>query len=219
MLYSGASAVGDEKNNAPPVAADVDYNDAYGWRVGERTEVYGSDGKHYLFLPSSAVLSEVKLLYTGSLRYYNTDTGETFKAGIPFTLDCTNGKVYIYEKNAASGFNRYTLNVMKSASLSAVYISLDDGNRTLLKINSDKEYAGTGDMKMVQPDGDCIYNDGINRLKGHGLTSYEASGNLNTKNSYNMNTEKKLNLSTGRVKAASGRCCASAHMEVTILRV
>ncbi|MHB1155081.1 MAG: CotH kinase family protein [Eubacteriales bacterium] len=189
------------KNSAPPVVADTDYDDVYGWRVGERIEVYGSGGEYYLFLPSSAELSEVKLVYTGSIGYYDTDTGETLKANMPFTLDCTSGQIYIYEKNASGSFNRYTLHVMISASLSAVYINLDEGDRTLLKINSDKEFVGTGDMKMVLPGGECIYNDGITRLMGHGLTSYEASGNLNTKNSYNMNTEKKVELINGAGKS------------------
>ncbi|MDD4773426.1 MAG: CotH kinase family protein [Eubacteriales bacterium] len=190
-----------EKTGAPPVAADTDYDDVYGWRVADRIGLYGSGGKYYLFLPSSAELSEVKLVYTGSLGYYDTDTGETIKANTPFILDCTNGQVYIYEKNASGGFNRYTLHVMKSASLSAVYFNLDEGERTLMKINSDKEFVGTGDMKMVLPGGECIYNDRITRLKGHGLTSYEASGKLNTKNSYNMNTGKKVELIDGAGKS------------------
>ncbi|MBQ3815396.1 MAG: CotH kinase family protein, partial [Clostridia bacterium] len=87
--------------------------------------------------------------------------------------------------------------VMQGGTLAAFYIDLKDGDESLLRINSSQRTVETGEIMVVEPDGSVTFDGALTRMKGHGLTSYEASRRVNTKNSYNINLGEKAELIEG----------------------
>ena len=80
-------------------------------------------------------------------------------------------------------------------------LTLDGGDDAALTINSSHWAVETGVILMTENDGTLIYQGDLTRMKGHGLTSYDGSGKLNTKNSYNINIGSKAELIDGAGKS------------------
>lgn len=72
-----------ENDMMPPVTAAADSANEYGVRIGADISVYDDDDEYYLFLPSSADISAVKLRYNGSLKNDMT----------PMTEHCTKAAI------------------------------------------------------------------------------------------------------------------------------
>ena len=92
---------------------------------------------------------------------------------------------------------RYTIRVMRGGKIPTLYVTLKDGDESLLRINSSQSTVETGVVEMRDENGKTVYSGDLTRMKGHGLTSYERSGRLNTKNSYNINLGEKAELIPG----------------------
>lgn len=189
-------------DDTPPVAAARDIGGDYGWRVAADIEVYEDNGEYYLFLPSTADLTAVKLRYTGDRQLYNQDSGELCAGGATTVLNLTGTDTFIYEYDAESNvYTRYNLNVMRGGNIASIYIALDDGDEALRRINTWHNDVETGKITVISPDSGVIFDGDLTRMKGHGLTSYEGSGKLNTKNSYNINIGQKAELIDGAGKS------------------
>lgn len=91
-------------------------------------------------------------------------------------------------------YYRYHLTVMQGENIATIYVTLDNGDDGLRHINSSHDAVETGSMVMTEKNGKTIYSGRLNRMKGHGLTSYQSTGSLNTKNSYNINLATKAEL-------------------------
>lgn len=200
-LFEGATLT--EADYVPPICATADSNPLYGERVGHDIEIYeDDDGSYYLFLPSSAVLNAVKLRYNGDFELYNEENGELFPTETVIYRDLSGGSFRFYEYDKGrNAFIVHSITVMKGENNAAVYIELTDGDAALKRINSSHYDTESGHILVADLDGSLIYNGELTRMKGHGLTSYDGSGRLNTKNSYNINIGDKTELIDGAGKS------------------
>ncbi len=201
-IYCTSPASFTEAYTIPPVVAAEDTADEYGCRVGTDISVYEGSDAYYLFLPSTADLSCVKLRYEGSLKLYKSEDGSLYENGDTAVYNCTAGEISIYEYNSEKNtYYRYSLTVMKGENIATMYITLDNGDKGLKRINSLQDAVETGKLVMTEANGKNIYAGDLTRMKGHGLTSYQATGSLNTKNSYNINIANKAELIEGAGKS------------------
>ncbi|NLB16325.1 MAG: hypothetical protein GX827_05890 [Clostridiales bacterium] len=184
--------------NAPPPITVTAQPEGIISKLPGDIRLYSKSAKHYLFLPSSADLTAIPVKYNGEFKLYDPDTGNLYSKGEIASLNLSEEKSYIYEYNEGTNtYNRYSVIVMKSTSTASLYVELDDGEEALRRINSWQDNVETGSIRVSEVDGKIIYDGELTRMKGHGLTSYEASGNTNTKNSYNINIGKRAELIPG----------------------
>lgn len=164
---------------------------------GNGTEIkfYEKENDHYLILPSCSDLAEVIVRYTGERQFYDEYTGTLYAPGSEFAITLTSGRNYVYEYDAAADtYIRYMLNVKKTQNLATMFITLDDGDDALRRINLSKENLETGSLVMCEEDGEVLYNGKLTKVKGRGNSSYSPTGELETKNSLNINLAKKTEL-------------------------
>lgn len=179
-----------------PITILADTSDEYGCRIGADLSVYEKrKDRYYVFLPSTADPSEVLIRYDGTKKLYNPDDKSLHEPGSTLKIDLSSTTPSILEYDETAGtLSEYSLRVMAGDNLPAIYITLDRGDRGLRNINSSHHAVETGHISMIEANGKSLYDGGLTRMKGHGLTSYVATGDLNTKNSYNINLEKKAEL-------------------------
>ncbi len=183
-------------NQAAPITILADSTEEYGCRVRTDLSVYKRrERKYYVFLPSTAEPTEVLVRYDGTKKLYLPEDGTLHSPGSTLKIDFSAAQTSIFEYDEENhSLLEYSLTVMAGENNPAVYITLDRGEAGLLNINSSHHAVETGHIAMVDADGKTIYDGGLTRMKGHGLTSYQATHELNTKNSYNINLEKKAEL-------------------------
>lgn len=153
-----------------------------------------SEGKYYLFLPSTADSSNLTIWHTFSsnpkvngVELKNGITTSVFSGGGTFTL-----KV---------GSTSCTLVVKQSKNIPAVFIQTKSGN--LDKVHADKDYENeSGNMLVVSEDG-SFTNAEIDTIKGRGNSTCEAAQRLFGKYPYNIKLSSKINL-LGMGKAKNG---------------
>ena len=165
--------------------------DGFSYLIGASSTGWGGWGENCLFLPSSVDLSDLTLTYQGS--GVATYKGEQYMDGDEFSVDASSGSV---ELNI-NGRGQYILRVMTGGSIPSVYINLDGGDDAFRAVCADKSHEEPGDLYMVSTDGGVIYAGGLEKFKGHGFTSFVASGDTNNKNSYNIKLESKAELIPG----------------------
>ena len=120
-----------------------------------------SGKKFYLFLPASADRSAVTLRYDGKLKAYDDITNTFIQPGETFVADLTEETVNLYEYDPSyEVYNAYTVHVMKGGDIASVYITLRNGDDSLLKINSSQSAVESGTIRMTESDGKLIY-DGV----------------------------------------------------------
>ena len=188
-----------QTKDAPPFTI-LETADADGkWVTGCDIGFYKAmDRKLYLFLPGTADMHSVTVRYDGKKAAYDDRTGKTFAPGETFVCDFSSGDTALFEYDAEYGvYDRYSFTVMQAGRLPTLYITLRNGEKSLIEINSHQSAVESGTLRMVDRDGSLTYEGGLTRMKGHGLTSYERSGRANTKNSYNINIEDKKELIPG----------------------
>lgn len=189
-----------EKGGMPPFEVVTDRSDVC--RVGSDISIYKSSSKYYLFLPASVDLDNVKVRYTGDLQFYNDETGELYGKDSVVSMSLQTGTVAFFEYDKGEDtYYMYSVNVMKAESCATIYMKLDGGDRALKTINSSHSATAEGTVTITDNDGSVIFDGALTKLKGHGLTSYEGSGQLNTKNSYNINIGEKCELIPGAGKS------------------
>ena len=136
---------------------------------------YTANSRNYFFLPSC--LDRSKLSF--------------FDGRTTSTVDASTGKF-------SGGGTNY--NVVKGTYTKAVFITLDGGDRAFVDVCRDKNNTAEGQIAVVDGDGTVRYNGGLEKFKGHGLTSFVPSGHTNVKNSYNIKLESKSELVDGSGK-------------------
>ena len=152
----------------------------------------------WLFLPGTADIHMVTVRYDGTKQAYDDRTGKTYGPGETFVCDFSGGASALFEYDAEYGvYNRYSFTAMQGGEIPTIYITLKDGDDSMLRINSSQSAVETGTIRMIDTDGSVTYEGDLTRIKGHGLTSYERSTRVNTKNSYNINLGDKAELLKG----------------------
>ncbi|MCR4906506.1 MAG: CotH kinase family protein, partial [Clostridiales bacterium] len=172
---------------------------AEGGALPENLSVWKGTGKnYYLFLPSALDRTDVTIRYDGKLTAYDETTGNFVAPGGSYVCDLSADKANLYEYNEAEGvYVKYAVNVMQAGKIPTLWITLTDGDEALIRINSSQSDVEEGSIFMVDEAGKVVYDGAMTRMKGHGLTSYDRSRRLNTKNSYNINLGEKAELVPG----------------------
>lgn len=119
--------------------------------------------KYYLFLPAGADLSRMRIWFkstaesidAGGKIIVSGDPADFLKPGTEITVDAGNS---------------YTLSVMQSAKVPAMFISTESGS--LNKIHSSKDYKETGKMVLLSPDGTLLYQGPLDQIKGRGNSTF-----------------------------------------------
>ena len=147
-----------------------------------------SSEKYYLFLPSTADCTSLKLWFNGTL----TISGTAVTSGVATNVfqDLNEGGIkreYTFNFN---GTNR-SVTVLKSGDVGTVYIDTTSGS--LAAIN-DKDHEGEepGSIMVVQPNGDVDYMGIMSKITGRGNGTWEDGDG--TKLPYNVNLEKSASL-------------------------
>jgi hypothetical protein len=123
----------------------------------------GKTRKYYLFLPAGADISGMRIWFKSAAESIDMG-GKTIESG--GTADFLKPGTEII----VDAGNRYTLAVMQSKNIPAMFISTESGS--LNKINSSKDYEETGNMVLLSPDGTLAYHGPLSQVKGRGNSTF-----------------------------------------------
>ena len=163
-----------------------------------------SDGKYYLFMPSSADLAALPVDFEASGTVTCSDTvltaGETtdvFAGGGEFVLICDG--------------QQYTLVVVQAQDISTVFIDTESGS--LETVHADKDYKEPGTALIYDQDGEVEYDGNLDYIKGRWITSRGAA----TPHGPQTKSPIILSLKTKPIcsewaKAKNGACSPTAPM-------
>lgn len=182
---------------------------------GDEYEVVTKNGTNYLFLPGAADLKSVMVKYVGDRELYTQDVGDLYRKGETAVYDFSSGTATIYEFDSdADEYIAYELTVMQGAEIPSLYFTLDEADHSGYKdvlswLNSNKENETTGYLTMIDADGNVIYDNTCDTIKGRGNTSFvapgiqydeEDGGYKDEKKSLNIKLSKKTELIEGAGK-------------------
>lgn len=139
------------------------------------------DGKYYFFAPSTADLSALTVFFDAQ--------GDVFVDGVKIESGAQTS-VFSEEKEytVSCNGNDYTLVVLKSAQIPAMYISTKSG--TMDKVHADKEYKESGKILITDADGAVEYDGKLSHIKGRGNYSWDGF----IKKPYSIKLYTKTNL-------------------------
>lgn len=134
--------------------------------------IYAWEGEdaYYLFLPSYAKLSDVKLA-SYSKEFKIVDGEKKIEHGS--LLDgLSYGQKYSCEENSTG--KEFTFCIMQSANLPALFMETDSG--TIDNIWADKTVEENGKIRLFSADGEFLYRGGLNSVRARGNYSFAHYG-------------------------------------------
>lgn len=204
-------------NNAAPIVAllEVESEDPETkepvTKVNEY-EVVTNNGTHYLFLPGSADITAVKVKYTGSKELFTEFDDGLYLSGQVAEYDFSEGSAKIYEYDSDKDqYTVYALRILQGSDVPSLYLTLDEvagAPNTLAWLNEKKSNETTGALVMLDADGNVVYDNTCDTIKGRGNTSFVAPGiqydyehgYKDEKKSFNIKLTKKAELIEGAGK-------------------
>lgn len=123
----------------------------------------GKARKYYFFLPAGADLNGMRIWFKSAAESIDMG-GKTVENG---------GKADFLEPGTeiiVDAGTRYTLAVMQSKNIPAMFISTESGS--LNNINSSKDCEETGNMALLSPDGTLLYRGLLSQIKGRGNSTF-----------------------------------------------
>lgn len=145
-----------------------------------------SEGKYYLYLPSSVDLNQLTVWHTFSSTMYVNGTkvqsGETtniFAGGGNYTVK--------------AGSKSYNLTVMQSQNINTMFITTASGSLDAVNKSADKSVKDSGDIVYVDTKGNAA-SVTLAQIKGRGNSSWEAAQRLFQKYPYNIKLDTKVAL-------------------------
>lgn len=169
---------------------------AINWWYSEQRRTY------YLFLPASAERNSLQIWFTGPSKL--TADGRTVSSGDTAGFLVPGEKVTL-----VSDKNKYVLQVMKSATIPAMFLNTESG--TLNDIHKSKSHAETGSMMLLSAGGARLYAGGLSQIKGRGNWTFSLA-----KRPYQIKLERSSDL-CGMGKAKTWILLAN-HFENSLLR-
>lgn len=137
--------------------------------------------KYYLFLPSAANMQDLTVWFTGSEETI-TIGGHTVKNGDSGAFLSPGSDVTV-----TVGRKKYTLSVMQSANVPAMFVTTDSGSLTY--IHKKKSNEEPGSLIMRNADGSLEYDGKLTQIKGRGSASF-----ANPKKSYQIKLSRSADL-------------------------
>lgn len=168
-----------------------------------------SDSKYYLFLPSTADCTKLKLWYSVSGNV--TIDGTSIKNGEETDIfaDVNEGgvsKTYSLKFGSSS----YTLAVMKSGKVGAMYIDTESGSMSTVYNSSDHSKSEAGTIMVVNENGEVEYDGAMDKIQGRGNATWES-----VKRPYNVKLAESTSL-LGMSKAKKWCLLANATDDTLI---
>lgn len=149
----------------------------------------GGDRKYYLFLPTNADCTALKLWFSGTLYIDN----KSISSGVPTDVfkDVDEGGITkTYRIRTGNTLTYNELVVIKSGDVGTVYIDTESGSMKDICGSRDHSVEETGSVMVVDKDGNVDYSGALERIAGHGNGSWSTNYD---KLAYNI----KLATSTG----------------------
>ncbi len=147
-----------------------------------------SSTDYYLFLPSTADLTALKLWFSGTL----TIDGKTVTSGEPTDIfkDINEGGVS-KKVTFKLGSGSYNVTVLKSGDVGTVYVDTTSGSLSKVYSSSSHTVGEAGTIMVVQPDGTVDYCGEMLKIQGRGNGTWSTS---NAKNPFNVKLAKSTSL-------------------------
>lgn len=173
------------------------------WEI-RREEI---NGQNYLFLPSAADLTKVKLCFDGDIpEGYILLNGEKFYSGHTLVLSEGENNLQLTVENSSQSFS---VSVVKSKHIPSMFIKTESGS--LDYIHQSKENKEKADMLLVREDGTIDYNSTLKHIKGRGNFTWGLS-----KKPYNIKLDSSADLlDMGKAK---GWCLLANFCDHSLLR-
>ena len=156
------------------------------------------NGTAYLFLPSSADMTQLPLTFT--LRDIETDrvklSGDAGNVILDNLSDTVNMTEITGDKGGCmmvqiDGLSAMPVYVMHSDNISSMYITSDDpANKGREFVDASKSNKATAQMRLISEDGTVIYDDAMSQLKARGNTTFVNA----EKKSYQIKLKNKTDL-------------------------
>lgn len=133
-----------------------------------------SSGNHYLFLPSNADCTRLKLWFTGTASI-TADGVTTDLVSGEFTdvFSAVNEGGIAKNYTLKLGSSSYTLTVMKSGEVGSVYVDTTGGS--ISSVHSSKSNSLTGTIMVVDADGNVNYDGELEKIQGRGNGTWDAA--------------------------------------------
>ena len=142
---------------------------------------YSSKEKAYIiFLPAGMNAGSLQICFTGPRSL--TNGRQEVQSGDTVDFLTPGEKVTL-----TSGKDEYTLKIMQSANIPAMFLSTESGSAQ--SIHKSKENEEKGFLVMMDANGDYVYNDGLSQIKCRGNYSFTLS-----KKPYQIKLDKACDL-------------------------
>ena len=161
-----------------------------------------ADATYYLFLPSACDAAKLQLWLDGAESC--TVDGVAVEGGAQ-TAALTVGKHTVMLDGEA-----YPVTVMQSANIGAMYITTESGNMNY--IHAKKGNKESGYMKMVDAEGEVVYDNTLGEIKGRGNATWGRP-----KKPYQIKLDKKTDL-TGTAGKNKTWILLANYLERSLIR-
>ena len=180
-----------EPNAEQPSLADLVYDVGV---EGASISLREIGGEYFFFLPSSADLSEMVLLFAGNPVTLTAGEEEiTVTSGQAFDLTALYAPAPddgIYAVTFSRGGVSFPVKVMVSANIGSMFItSTDPVNKGRSYVEAVKGNKATGQMTLLGTSGEAVYTGALTQIKGRGNSTWNAP-----KKPYQIKLDKKTDL-------------------------
>ena len=150
------------------------------WQAGPETAVVRTqqaDGGTWLFLPSSADLTQLALTFGGGeITLSHGDKSVLIQSGTTFDLTALfagppdDGA---WTVTLTRGRDRLTLHLMQSANLRSLYLTSADPDKDRTWVEESKDNKAKGSAVLLRADGSTVYAGGLKQIKGRGNSTWD----------------------------------------------
>lgn len=214
LSASAAESAVTLENQSAPIWADAEnvlsQTDITDFNAGDKLAALGgiapfkrstSSSNYYWFFPSNADLSALKIWFADNATASVTLDGITTQltSGMPTNVfESINeggiSKVATVNVNSTN----YTVTVIKSGEVGAVYIDTNSGSLSSITASSDHSVSEPGSIMVVQPNGKIDYMGIMEKMSGRGNGTWTGTSavdkNGGIKNPYNIKLAKSTSL-------------------------
>lgn len=146
-----------------------------------------TDGKYYLFMPTTADFSNLIIHHTYGNLTINSQTITSGTAYNIYTVTGASAGAKKIECNAVADGNSVKLVFMKSSKYGTVFLNTVSGSMNA--VNADKSYKEAGDILIIDAEGTVQYDNALDSIKGRGNSTWGKD-----KKPYNLKLNKNAEL-------------------------
>lgn len=161
-----------------------------------------TDNRYYLYLPSTADLSKLKVWYTFDKKV--TINGKKIKSG-----EVTDAFKNQGEYTLMAGKEKYTVVVMQESNLPSIFISTKDND--MYSVDEDKKEKTSGKIMILDSDGKVNYEGQCSKIGARGNTTFTYD-----KTPYNIKLDEKSELLG--MKKSKHWCLLANYRDQSLIR-